>query len=173
MKKILYIVGTVLIVGMIISALFNRKPNESSVSNSTNSIPSPHYVNVSFNQYLSGRDFTIKLVMEFPNLERCESQLKTNNTSNLLSSFAKQCESDSNCKAYRISSCTTYTDDKYKEMLNKTYSGSHYIHISDRKNTNERGVLVYWGLNESEAQNFCKFMSNKTKSTFDTITTCM
>ena len=49
-------------------------------------------------------------------------------------------------------------------MLDKNYHDTHYIYLSDSKLTDQRGVIVFWGLNEQESEKMCDYVkkSNRT-----------
>lgn len=63
-------------------------------------------------------------------------------------------------------------DDKYLSMMNKQFKGSHYMHISDTTNTNERGVIAFWGLSDQESMNLC-LENQKERREKNIVTECL
>ncbi|WP_313042885.1 hypothetical protein [Acinetobacter sp.] len=122
------------------------------------------YLTASYKMNVDGRDFSLKMVYDFPNSQVCEAQLNSTDTMNMISTFKQRCSSDSVCKEAEISSCSSFTDQKYKDMLDKKYHDTHYIYLSDSKLTDQRGVIVFWGLNEQESEKMCDYVkkSNRT-----------
>lgn len=126
----------------------------------TSSSPVYSTVDVKFSE--GSRDVTTKLVFEFPSLERCESESK--NKEGFLKSYESRCEQDGTCQSVNMSSCAGFVDAKYKGMLNKEFSGTHFLHVSAKRIPDERGVIVFWGLNDDEAKSMCDYLDKRNTS---------
>ena len=167
-KIFLTVIAMVLIgLGLYAFAPKSQKPE----TNTTASGPqTPTYVDVEIKLNVEGRDISGKLVFEFPNLQRCQEE--SINNQSYIKDYSKQCDRDSLCKSVHVGSCSSFVDSKYISMLNKQFSGSHYMHISDSKNPNERGVIAFWGLSDNEAEKVCTDTSKRT-SEKNIITECL
>lgn len=122
------------------------------------------YLTASYKMNIQGRDFNLKMVYDFPNSQVCQAQLHSTNTTSMISTFKQRCENDSTCQAAQISSCSSFADQKYKDMLNKNYHDNHYIYLSDAKVPNQHGVIVFWGLNDQESIMMCDYVKKNNRS---------
>lgn len=170
MNKILLTIIAMLIIGIGIYAISNQSktPNPSTAVNTT--AQTPTYIDVEIKLDVQGRDISGKLVFEFPSMERCQAE--SANKKSFIQEYNENCGVNSGCKSIRIGTCSSFVDEKYLSMMNKQFKGSHYMHISDTTNTNERGVIAFWGLSDEEATALCA--ANK-KSNYDKniITECL
>lgn len=137
----------------------------------TSAITAPQLTYSMLNMKLSSgsRDFNIKAVMEFPSQLACEQS--RNGYSSLVQDFKSTCESAQGCKSLNDTACSSYVEDKYLAMLHQEKRDVYYIHVQGSQQ--DRGVIVFWGLNEEEAQRFCEkgqqdlMESNRFKSNSD------
>lgn len=168
-----------IIASMVIAVLvyyFNSKSEAPSVvlASTVSAESSPKaYLTASYKMNVQGRDFNLKMVYDFPNTDICQAQFNSSESSSMISTFKQRCDNDSVCQAAEVSSCSTFTDQKYKDMLDKNYHDTHYIHISDPKIANQRGVIVFWGLNESEASGMCDHMKKGNRTINPLIIECL
>lgn len=110
------------------------------------------YVTSDMQLRLQGRDFSLKAVVEFPSQAACQSSYQGNE------SFVHQintlCASTQGCRSSTTSSCIASVDEKYKSMLGKENANVYYLHAE--RQGRQRGVLVYWGLNDQEGKMICE-----------------
>lgn len=153
MNKILLTIIALLIIGIGIYAISHQSktPNSSTVINTT--AQTPTYIDVEIKLDIQGRDISGKLVFEFPSMERCQAE--SGNKKSFVQEYNEECDTHRGCKSVRIGTCSSFVDAKYLSMMNKQFKGSHYMHISDTTNTNERGVIAFWGLSDQEATELC------------------
>ncbi len=158
MSKIFLTILATAIIAVMLYAFFPKTHSpDQNISSTVQQTPT--YAEVEIKLNVQSRDISGKLVFEFPNIQRCQEELMNNQS--YIQNYSKQCERDSLCKSVHIGSCSSFVDSKYISMLNKKFNGSHYMHISDNKNPNERGVIAFWGLSDKEAEKVCTDTSKK------------
>lgn len=163
MNKILIMLLVVIVGGTFTYNHYSTSRANLALQNSsliTSSSPVYSTVDVKFSE--GSRDVTTKLVFEFPSLARCESESK--NKEGYLKNYESRCEQDSACQSVNMSSCAGFIDEKYKGMLNKQFSGTHFLHVSAKRTPDERGVIVFWGLNDDEAKSMCDYVDKRNTS---------
>lgn len=173
MSKVLKWVGGLLIIGLIGMFKTNHTLNGNNNTNqqisqspTTQVTNTPAYINLD----LKADGYTLKLVYAFANIEQCEKIIQSSSGSGLMRDFKNSCTLD--CEILSNLSCSSFTDTKYISMLNQEYSGSQYLHISNKNDPNERGVIAFWGLSNQEAEQLCNYVKDNSKSVI-TQTKCL
>ena len=149
MNKVLFILLVVIVGGVLAFNHFS-----SSKSGDDEVVGTSHELTYSMlNMKLSSgsRDFNLKAVMEFPSQKACEKSRQS--YSSLVQNFKSMCEATTGCQALDDTACSSYVEDKYLSMLNKEKRDIYYVHMQGTKK--ERGVIVFWGLNDEEAKQIC------------------
>lgn len=172
MNKILLTIIAIIVIAITIYTISNRPKTPQSTTSNTNTsiVNTPTYIDVEVKFAVQGRDISGKAVFEFPNIESC--QANTMNEQSFIQKYKKECTEDRGCKSIRLGTCSSYVDEKYLSMLNKEFKDTHYMYLYDTRNTKERGVIVFWGLNEQEAKELCK-ANHKMKIDKTTATECL
>lgn len=124
----------------------------------------PVYSTVEINLTGNGRDIHLKGVLEFPNAERCTKVMQSHS-----SMFDEDCSAGEDCTSPQIvTSCVSYVDAKYKDMLDKKPMGITYAHVVNAKVNSEKAVMAFWGLTNAEASQLCQeLISDKTADEID------
>lgn len=112
----------------------------------------PAYVTADMKLHLQGRDFSLKAVVEFPSQVACTSSYQAQES--FVEQLKQLCSSVQGCQSSNTSSCIASVDEKYQRMLGKENANVYYLH-AERKGQ-QRGVLVYWGLNDQEGKMICE-----------------
>lgn len=120
---------------------------------------SPVYSTIQLKMQGEGREITLKGVFESVDAEHCFNELQK--SSSLIGNYQQRCAHEASCKSLKLSSCSTYVEANYQDMLNKKPASTRYLHLQNAQNPKERGVLVFWGLNSSEADDFCTHMTKE------------
>lgn len=121
--------------------------------------PSGQKVYLKFSKGFTGdnRHFNFKAVFEYNNMAQCDQAL--NKQKALPAPSYVICGPNYLCPSIEDANyeCSYYVDEQYKRMLNKQFSGAHFLHI---KNTiaAETGVWVFWRLTDDEAKQYCAFL---------------
>ncbi len=102
--------------------------------------------------HMQGRDFSLKAVVEFPSQAVCQSAYQ--GTESFVQEIKALCAATEGCRSSSTSTCIASVDEKYKTMLDKGNANVYYLH-AERKGR-QRGVLVYWGLNDDEGKKVCE-----------------
>ena len=153
MGKLFKVGGVLLIIWLIILFFKKNSPeNQNTIESAT-----PAYVNVA----VKISDITLKLIYEFSSMEKCQQIVNDDKKSNIIADFEKMCSGSTECKSVNISACSTSIDSKYIKMLNKNYSGSQYLHLTDSRNTQERTVIAFWELTNDEAEKVCNYIKSR------------
>jgi hypothetical protein len=116
----------------------------------------PVYTTIQVKMQGNGREITLKGVFESPDAIHCQNEIHQDDS--LMRSYQQRCDREQSCQALKLSSCGTYVEAKYKDMLNKKPASTRYVHLQNKHNPKERGIFVFWGLNSTEADEFCKHM---------------
>ncbi|TEU29300.1 hypothetical protein [Alkanindiges illinoisensis] len=120
---------------------------------------SPVYSTVQVKMQGQGREITLKGVFESVDAEHCFNEQQK--SSSLIGNYQQRCNSELSCQSVKLSSCSTFVEANYKDMLNKKPASTRYVHLQNAQNPKERGVLVFWGLSSSEADDFCTHMTKQ------------
>lgn len=110
------------------------------------------YVTADMKLRLQGRDFSLKAVVEFPSQAVCESAYQGNES--FVEEIKNLCSATEGCRSSSTSTCIASVDEQYKTMLARENANVYYLH-AERKGV-QRGVLVYWGLNDHEGKIVCE-----------------
>lgn len=168
MNKLLLTIGLMFLIGIAIYAFSSS--SETSQTTTQVGPQNPTYADVEIKLNIEGRDISGKLVFEFPNMQRCQAEAA--NKQSFIQEYNTQCSEQNICKSIHIGNCSSYVDDKYLSMMNKQFKGSHYMHISNTTNTNERGVIAFWGLSDQESMNLC-LENQKERREKNIVTECL
>ena len=117
---------------------------------------SPVYTTIQVKMQGEGREITLKGVFESPDAIHCQNEIHKDDS--LMRNYQQRCDREQSCQALKLSSCSTYVEANYKDMLNKKPVSTRYVHLQNKQNPKERGIFVFWGLNSTEADEFCKHM---------------
>lgn len=117
---------------------------------------SPVYTTIQVKMQGNGREITLKGVFESPDAIHCQNEIHKDDS--LMRNYQQRCDREQSCQALKLSSCSTYVEANYKDMLNKNPASIRYVHLQNKQNPKERGIFVFWGLNSTEADEFCKHM---------------
>ena len=117
---------------------------------------SPVYTTIQVKMQGNGREITLKGVFESPDAIHCQNEIHKDDS--LMRNYQQRCDREQSCQALKLSSCSTYIEANYKDMLNKNPASTRYVHLQNKQNPKERGIFVFWGLNSTEADEFCKHM---------------
>lgn len=150
MNKILFIVLIVIVGGVFAFNHFSSSSSEEDESSVSSREPAYSTLNMKLTS--GSRDFNLKAVMEFPSQKACEKSRES--YSALVQDFKGMCEGTAGCQAMDETACSSYVEDKYLTMLNKEPRDIYYLHMQGAKK--ERGVIVFWGLNDTEGQQICE-----------------
>lgn len=116
----------------------------------------PVYTTIQLKMQDAGREVTLKGVFESVDAEHCFHELQK--SSSLIGNYQQRCHNEASCSSLKLSSCSSYVEQSYKDMLDQKPASTRYLHLQSTQKPSERGVLVFWGLSSEEADNFCRHM---------------
>jgi hypothetical protein len=123
----------------------------------------PVYSTVGMKFPADDRIITLKGVLEFPNIKRCTQVMQSKT-----SMFDEPCAGSDCASLEVISTCVSYVDAKYKDMLNKKPMQTTYAHVINAKFPDEKAAMAMLGLSSEEAKLLCQeLISDKTTDEID------
>lgn len=123
----------------------------------------PVYSTVGMKFPADDRIITLKGVLEFPNIKRCTQVMQSKT-----SMFDEPCAGSDCASLEVISTCVSYVDAKYKDMLSKKPMQTTYAHVINAKFPDEKAAMAMLGLSSEEAKLLCQeLISDKTTDEID------